>query len=195
MKYIPLFLLLILSIGSCKKKDDTTPQTRTRTVNLKLDGFETGEPVGFQAGFIAGETAEVTLGPVNNTFQITHVQFLFGGSGSNPVTRDIVLRINKDIGVGTPGAFIFSKTYSIAASDNLLQQIDLSDENIIVNGGGSIRIAIEMTAGGLPSVAVDKDGTIASASNWIKTASTWFSSSSLGLTGDFIIRAKVQENY
>ncbi|MFY7878618.1 MAG: hypothetical protein ACOVP6_00995, partial [Lacibacter sp.] len=158
MKNALLFLLFFLfTFTACKKKNDA-PQTQT--LQLQNDGFTTGGAKAFQAGFVVGETAEVTLGPVSNTFQVTAVQFLFGGTGAIPTSRDIVLKIYKDIGVGTPGTLLYTSTYSVAASDNLLQQIDLRDKLIVVNGGGSIRVAIEMTAAGLPSVAVDKDGTV-----------------------------------
>lgn len=192
MKNALLFLLLFLfTFTACKKKNDA-PQTQT--LQLQNDGFTTGGAKAFQAGFVVGETAEVTLGPVSNTFQVTAVQFLFGGTGSTPTSRDIVLKIYKDIGVGTPGTLLYTSTYSVAASDNLLQQIDLRDKLIVVNGGGSIRVAIEMTAAGLPSVAVDKDGTVTGNANWIKTGGSWVSSPSLGLSGDFIIRATIEKN-
>lgn len=192
MKNSLLFIAVILiGFTSCNNDDDTQ---KTETVNLQIDGFTTGGAKGFQAGFVAGETAEVTLGPVSSTFQVTYVQFIFGGKGTTPASRDIVLKIYKDIGVGTPGAQLFTGTYSIAASDNNMQQIDLRDSKIIVNGGGSIRVAIEMTAAGLPSVAVDKDGTVSGTANWIKTGGSWVTSTSLGLSGDFIIRATVEKN-
>jgi hypothetical protein len=192
MKNTLVFLSFFLFVfTSCKKED---PTQQRQTVNLQLDGFNTGETKAFQAGFVSGETAEVTLGPVTYSFQVTYVQFLFGGNGSTAVTRDVVLKIYKDIGVGNPGTLLFSSTYSIAASDIIMQQIDLRDNQIMVNGGGSIRVAIEMTDSGLPSVAADQDGTISNSANWIKTGGSWVSSSSLGLSGDFIIRATVEEN-
>lgn len=192
MKNTLMFIAFILiGFTSCKNDDDTQ---KTETVNLQIDGYVTGAAKGFQAGFVAGESAEVTLGPVGSTFQVTGVQFLFGGKGTTPASRDIVLKIYKDIGVGTPGGLLFSSTYSIAASDNNLQQIDLRDNKIMVNGGGSIRVAIEMTAAGVPSVAVDKDGTVSGTANWIKTGSSWVISTSLGLSGDFIIRATIEKN-
>jgi hypothetical protein len=192
MKSLSVFLLLFLFVFNSCKKEDNTPHTRT--VNLQLDGFTAGGAKIFQAGFLTGETAEVTLGPVTNTFQVTYVQFFFGGTGSTPVSRNVVLKIYKDIGVGTPGTLLFSSTYSVAASDNNLQQIDLRDEQVMVNGGGSIRVALEMTASALPSVAIDTDGTVSNSANWIKTGGSWLSAVSFGLTGDFIIRATVEEN-
>ena len=186
-----IIAFILVGITSCNNDDDTQ---KTETVNLQIDGYVTGAAKGFQAGFVAGESAEVTLGPVGSTFQVTGVQFLFGGKGTTPASRDIVLKIYKDIGVGTPGGLLFSSTYSVAASDNNLQQIDLLDNKIMVNGGGSIRVAIEMTAAGVPSVAVDKDGTVSGTANWIKTGSSWVISTSLGLSGDFIIRATIEKN-
>jgi len=192
MKNLTLFLVLFLFVFNCCKEDDNTPNTQT--LNLQLDGFTAGAAKSFQAGFVAGETAEVKLGPVTNTFRVTNVQFIFGGTGSTPTSRDVVLKIYKDIGVGTPGTLLFSSTYSIAASDSNLQQIDLRDEQITVTGGGSIRVALEMTASGLPSVATDQDGTISGSANWMKLGGSWVSAESQGLSGDFIIRATVEED-
>ena len=184
-----LLLLIVLFYSSCKKDD----KQQTQTVNLQIDGYTDGASLGFQGGFIAGEEGAVTLGPVNNTFQVTHVKFLFGGGGIS-VNRDIILKIYKDIGAADPGSLLFTSSFKIASSDNVMQDIDLRDENIVLAQGGSIRVSIEMTASGYPSIARDGDGTISETRNWIKTAGNWSTSKSFGLTGDWIIRATVEEN-
>lgn len=65
----------------------------------------------------------------------------------------------------------------------------------VVVQGGSIRVSIVMTASGYPFIARDDDGTISETHNWIKeTNGIWSTSKSFGLTGDWIIRASVEEN-
>lgn len=185
----PLLLFVLFSF-SCKKDD----KQQTQTVNLQTDGYTDFASKSFQAGFIAGEEGAVTLGPVNHTFQVTHVKFLFGG-GVNLVNRDIILKIYKDIGAADPGALLFTSSYTIASSDNVMQDIDLREDNILLVNGGSIRVSIVMTANGYPSIARDDDGTIAETHNWIKeTNGNWSTSKSFGLGGDWIIRASVEEN-
>jgi hypothetical protein len=181
-------LLFVLFCSSCQKDD----KQQTQTVNLQIDGYNDGASPAFQGGFIAGEEGAVILGPVINTFQVTHVKFLFGGGGSLE-NRDIVLKIYKDIGAAAPGTLLLTSTFEIAPSNDAMQDLDLRDENIVLVNGGSIRVSIEMTADGYPSIARDGDGTISETRNWIKTAGSWFTSKSLGLTGDWIIRASVEE--
>ncbi|MCU0376733.1 MAG: hypothetical protein MUC78_00580 [Bacteroidales bacterium] len=183
-------LLFALCCDSCKKDD----KQQTQTVNLQTDGYTDAASVGFQSGFLAGEEGAVTLGPVNNTFQVTYVRFLFGGGGTT-VNRDIKLKIYKDIGAATPGTLLFTSTYRMASSNTVMQEIDLRDENIVLAQGGSIRVSIEMTATGYPCIARDGDGTISETRNWVKeTNGTWSTSKSFGVTGDWIIRATVEED-
>lgn len=182
-----LFLFLFISC----QKDDNSPQTQT--VNLQLDGYAPGGNRIFQAGFATGVSAEVTLGPVTNACQVTFIQFLFGGTGTTTDTRDVILRIFDDSGDAIPGISLYSGIFTVASSDINFQQIDLRGEMIMVAAGRRIRVALEMTANGLPSVAIDQDGTITNTSNWIHSGGSWVSSASLGLNGDFIIRAVVVE--
>jgi hypothetical protein len=180
-----LLAIFTLLTASCKK----TPQTET--VVLKIDGFTTGGTTNFQGGFATDEEAAVTLGPVDNTFTVSLIEFLFGGAAA---TRDVVVKVYNDDGSSTaPGSVLLSKTFALAASDTDLQQIDVSGDNIQVTGGGSIRVSIQMTDAGVPSVSRDDDG-IAASKNWIKDAGgTWSTSSSQGLTGDWVIRATVEK--
>jgi hypothetical protein len=186
-----LILLPLLWLAACKKTD--TKHTHTETVNLQIDGYTPSSGLAFQGGFISGEGAEVTLGPVSSAYQITTVQLFFGGMGMVPSTRDIVVKIYKDTGANTPGASLYTGTHSLRASDDVLQSIDLRSNNIVAAAGGKVRIAIEMTAAGLPSIAIDKDGTLTANANWIKTGGNWLSAASQSISGDFIIRATVEK--
>ena len=184
MKRLIISILLLLSLLmflSCPGD----PQA----IDLQIDGYVPGASVGFMAGFGTGEEGAVTLGPVDETFTIMKVELLFG---PEPGTRAIILNIYRDIGEVNPGELLYSDSHALTASDTELQEIDLSDEKIILEEGGSIRVSIEMTAGGSPSIARDDDGTIDTTLNWIYMGDAWSQSSGSGVTGDWIIRATVE---
>jgi hypothetical protein len=153
---------------------------------LSNDGWLSGQAVAFQGGFAAGETAAVRLVPPGPCpCRLDRVQFLFGGSGA---THDVTLRVWDDApGTLAPGALLYSTTISLTGSDEFLQEVDLSPVGLMV--GGPIRIGLEFSHAGLPSVARDDDG-IHPGSNFVdETSLGWVDSQSLGLTGDWIVRA------
>ena len=196
MKNFLLLIIVSCSFIACKKEDDDGSHSgshsqHTQSVNLQIDGFTTGA-VAFQSSFIAGDAAAVTLGPVSNTFKVSYVKFLLGGTGSAE-TKPIDLKIYLDEGNTDPDSLLFSSSYMITSSEDILQEIDLRSENIVITGGGSIRISLD-TGNGLPSVAVDTDGTIDTQHNWIYSGGSWNTSANYGVANDFIIRAVVEEN-
>jgi hypothetical protein len=192
-KFIPLLLLsVIILFSACKKDDDKAVQTET--VELQLDKFMDGGNKTFVGNLKTNEEAAVTLGPVSNTFQVTYVNFYFGGTGNTPVSKDVTLKIYKDNGSANPGALIFSGPYTMISSLTTLHNLDLRSENIKVSGGGSIRVAIEFEHDGFPSIAQDDGNDYDPLKNWIKdTNGAWASSDGLGLNGNYIIRATVEE--
>ena len=156
------------------------------TTVLANDGFTAGAQAGFQAGFVAGEIAAARLVPSAPT-QIQAVRFLYGGAAG---TRDIILHVWNDTGATSPGSELFTQIYSITASDAALQEIDLTTTPIPVSG--AFRVGIEFLDDGVPSVARDDDGTITANRNYILLSGVgWVESSTVGLTGDWIIRAVV----
>ena len=60
-------------------------------VELKNDGFMTGDSVGFQSGFVAGEIGASRFDPPAKGVSLLKVQFFFGG-GANGVKRDVIVR-------------------------------------------------------------------------------------------------------
>ena len=191
--YVALFMIFFIS---CKKEDKEIEVQKTQTVNLQIDGYTDGGDKNFIQTVLIGEEVAITLGPVNNTFQIVSVDFLFGGTGNNPVTRNIILKIYKDNGTVDPGDLLFSSNYTIASSLTVIHKIDISDENVKVSGGGSIRVSFEMTDEiGFPSFAQEYDGEYFITKNWIKEPNgTWKSNDTFGLNGNWVIRAVVKEN-
>ena len=190
--FVALFMIFFIS---CKKEEVVEVQ-KTKTVNLQIDGYTEGGSKNFIETISIGEEIAITLGPVSNTFQITSVDLLFGGTGNNPVTRNIILKIYKDNGTVNPGDLLFSSDYTIASSLTEIHKIDISDENIKISGGGSIRISFEMTDEiGFPSFAQEYDGEYFITKNWIKEPNgTWKSNDTFGLNGNWVIRAVVKEN-
>jgi len=180
---------------NCKKEVEPEVQ-KTQTVNLQIDGYTEGGDKNFIQTVLVGEEVAITLGPVSNTFQITSVDLLFGGTGNNSVTRNIILKIYKDNGTVDPGDLLFSSDYTIASSLTVIHKIDISDENVKVSGGGSIRISFEITDEiGFPSFAQEYDGEYFITKNWIKEPNgTWKSNDTFGLNGNWVIRTVVKEN-
>ncbi len=154
---------------------------------LRIDSFESGDIAIFQAGFIAGETAAVRLVPtLSGVHDLQEVHFLLGGSTS---VVTVTLNIWVDTGADAPGSLLYTGDYQITGSASAFQSIDLSAENIQVDG--AFRVGLTFQHAGYPGPARDDDG-IKSALNFIDADGLgWVKSSLLGLTGDWIIRATV----
>ncbi len=159
---------------------------------LQNDGFDGLSPVSFQGGFISGEIAASRYEPqIACPCVVTKITLLFGGGAG---TRDMGIRVWDDVaGSDIPGSLLFTGEVTLQGSDVTFQEIDLSLTPIIVNG--PFRVGLEFNHNGTPSVATDLDGTIDAGANFILAdlggLSFWFRSSTLGVSGDFIIRATI----
>ncbi len=155
--------------------------------NLRNDGWESGQALGFQSGFVAGEIGAARLVPsVTGSFPLLNVQLMFGGVVSQ---RSVILHVWDDAdGTLAPGAEIYSATVDLTGSSEAINLIDLAGAGITVDG--PIRVGVEFTQAGLPCIARDGDGTIAAGRNFIFSEGAWYQSSLFGLTGDWIIRAE-----
>lgn len=155
---------------------------------LKNDGFMTNGQVGIQSGFVAGEMGASRFVAPQAGLTVTVVTFFFGGATSQ---QTVTLHIYDDTaGNNAPGAELFSADFQVTGSDTALQSVDLNGMNIVVPQ--QFRVAIEFQHNGVPSLARDTDGTIMADKNFILAdGGTWFRSQTLGLTGDWIIRATV----
>jgi hypothetical protein len=159
------------------------------TLVLQNDSFLPGQPVVFQAGFASGEMAGATLGPVGANAVIERVELLFGSGPT--MARTVTLRIHTDVGTAAPVALLHSASYSLTPGA-ALQQIDVSAAQI-APPAGNIRVAIELMHAGLPSLANDTDGTTQSGRNWIFIGGQWASTTSVGINGDWILRAIISQ--
>jgi hypothetical protein len=154
---------------------------------LKNDSWAPGQPLAFMNGFSSGDIAASRLVPSDTSeVQVTSVLFMFGPA---PGTHAITMTIWEDTG-GTvaPGAVLFSDSYQVTASSDAIQVIDLSAENVTVSG--TFRVGIEFTHDGAPSVGYDDDG-ITPDRNFIYWGD-WYTASTFGVPGDWIIRATVE---
>ena len=158
---------------------------------LQNDGFTSGAPVNFQAGFVAGEVAAARFEPqIACPCVVESITLLFGGAAG---TREIGVSVWDDpANNDAPGTLLFTGDVTLTGSNVNLQEIDLSLTPVIVNG--PFRVGIEFGHNGLPSVASDLDGNIDAAANFILAdigVLFWFQSATLGVGGDFVIRATV----
>jgi hypothetical protein len=180
-----VLLLSVLGVGA---------PAAAQQEELRNDGFETGQPVTFQAGFVEGEIAAVRLVPtLACPCRVETVSLLFGGAGD---TLPVLLHIWEDDGNDDPGPSLYVDSFQLTGANNALQVIDPSPADVIVNG--PFRVGIEFTHSGLPSVASDTDGTIDSSANFIFADFSplgffWLPSSDFGVSGDWIIRATISQ--
>lgn len=189
MKKWALFTLIIMAIVSslgCTDTDDGTPVISI----LKNDNHTSGDSVVFIAGFIISEEGAVTLGPVTGDFRVNKVLLLFGG---NTDTQNVTLNIYYDTGSTNPGSLIYSADYQITGSNDTstLHEISLLGDNLVVAGGGSIRVSIQFNHNGLPCIARD-GGPLITGRNWIYSSGSWVDASTYLVTGNFIIRAEIE---
>lgn len=158
------------------------------TSEVRNDGFVDGGSAVFQPGFVAGEIGAVRLVPSLGPVTVERVRFLFGG---DEVSRNIVMHIWDDSAEALPpGAELYSGIHSVVGFDTTLQEIDLSGESIVVTG--PFRVGIEFATAGLPSIARDTDDSIDASRNFVFVPGFgWTGAPTLGLTGDWVIRAVV----
>lgn len=170
-------------------------EVAAQTEELRNDGFETGQPVSFQAGFVEGEIGAVRLVPtLSCPCRVESLSLLFGGAGD---MLPVLLRIWDDAaGNVEPGTPLYVDSFQLTGTNNALQVIDPSPTDVIVNG--PFRVGIEFTHSGLPAIASDGDGNIDTNANFILAEFApfgffWFRSADLGVTGDWVIRATISQ--
>ena len=176
---------LAFTFNACREEP---PPPEFETKLYQNDNWSAGMDPIFQAGFVSGERAAVTLGPIDETFIINSVEFLFGGEIATETVKVFVYR---DDGSTKPGETLYQGDHELVASVTELQKIDLRDKEITFHGGGLCRIGIQFTHDGLPCVARDDDGSFSKGKNWIYVNNNWTGSENEGIKDDFIIRANI----
>lgn len=152
-------------------------------VELKNDSYDGGN-ASFIAAFGSGEAAGVRFISPFPATQLNHVSILYGGAAG---TRFVRLKVWDDSAMTpSPGSELLSSRVQLTASNTSLQTLDAS-----VQVPSTFRVGIEFEDGALPSVARDNDGIDGTRNFALVAGMGWMSASTLGLAGDFIIRADV----
>ena len=159
---------------------------------LSNDSFSGIGSVTCQVGFLEGESAAVKLTADSGDYpyQILKVRMhICPASTAGHVT----LRISEDnTGTVLPGPIIYEEIVQVTGSDDALNEVDLSANNIFVDSG-SVRVELEWFQDSPPGVSNDLDGFVPNA-NYIfaNPPGAWFYANQLGVTGDWIIRMEIE---
>ncbi|MFT4703348.1 MAG: hypothetical protein ACI81R_001039 [Bradymonadia bacterium] len=164
-------------------------------VTYQNDGFVDNTAVGFQGGFAVGEIAASCFSPPESHYpmRLSAIAFLYGGDLPG-ATIVIGVKVWGGGGNGEPPSELLHTAEDIEAisATDSFNEYDLTSQAITVTA--PFCVGIEIRDAGLPSLARDDDGTINQGNNWLYTdlggSFSWFQSSDLGLTGDWVIRAK-----
>jgi hypothetical protein len=157
---------------------------------LKNDAFVSGGDAVFMGGFVIGEIGAsrfVPAGPCT----ITKLQLLFGGAATS---QTVTVHIYDDSGeVDTPGSELMAPIdVQMTGSDSALQEVDLTTLGQITTTG-PFRVGFEWQHASYPSIARDGDGNTYPDRNFIHTQAGWTRSAASGVTGDWVIRAFVDD--
>jgi uncharacterized protein (TIGR03382 family) len=158
-------------------------------IELQNDGFMSGQTAGIQAGFVTGEIGASRFVAAEPGHQLLKVHLIFGGATT---TKTITLHVWDDTaGNDAPGSELFAGDFQLTGSDTAMQELDTTAGNVTLTQ--QFRVGIEFQHDGTPSIGRDVDGTIAQDKNFIMASGGlgWKTSSTFGLTGDWIIRAVI----
>lgn len=167
--------------------------TQAADVVLKNDGWTEGSTATCQAGFIAGDAAAVGLkAPVaQEPFKLKSIKVLVC-EGSD--TYGVEIYSDALDNTADPEALIFPTggpaEYLLTgeSGDQVFNSIDLSSENIMIDGGFRVALRHVGPGAGAANLTIDADG-ITNQRNFIHTKGTWSFAENLGVAGDFVIRA------
>lgn len=157
---------------------------------LRNDGFTGSGQVGVQSGFVAGEIGASRFVAPSAGRTLQEVVLYFGGATTQ---QTITLHVWDDsASTAAPGAELFSGDFQLTGSDSALSSIDLNGMNVVVPQ--QFRVGIGFQHAGVPSIARDIDGIMANRNFILAQGLGWLPSQTLGLTGDWIIRATVSDS-
>ena len=174
------------------------PASFAGELTLRNDAFSGAGSVFCVSGqsFAEGEiaAARFTADASSYPFQILRVQVLACPSGTQ---ADLALKIWEDDGVSDePGDLLYEDFFTLLGSDNALNELDVSFQDINVQSG-SIRVGIQYFFGpALTGLATDLDGHGDPQPNFIYAINPpgWYPAHFWGVNGDWIIRVVVDAN-
>jgi hypothetical protein len=178
-------LLWVLALG--------TPFARATGGVLQNDGFSSGSGLHCQSGLTVGDTvgAAYAAPPADYPIQVTGLQLLVCGTTS----ASVHLAVYADAldSSASPDAPIWSSSgsYALAPSEGF-NEVDLSDQSIVVPSGG-FRVAVVEDGSDAVALATDDDGGIVAQRNFVYTPDLgWNFAETLGITHDWIVRAQYE---
>jgi MYXO-CTERM domain-containing protein len=160
-------------------------------LELKNDSWVDNTAADFMGGFAVGEIGASRFVAPDPGRQLLKLQLLFGPDAASPST--ITVHVWDDsAGADAPGTELFTGDYQIMGSSSAIHDIDIAATmNVAVPA--QFRVGIEFHNKGAPSIACDTNGNQAG-KNFIKESTLgWTKSSTLGVPGDWIIRAFVSD--
>ena len=159
-------------------------------VTLQNDGFNHNGQVAFQGGFVQGECWASTYVPDACGYDLGSVLVLVGGGDAGNV--DFKVAVWDVDSSGKPSKELGSAPVTITGASDVLSEIPLTALALPTRDGTPFAIAIcHVSHDGPPSIGADTDG-ITPARNWIYTGGQWVEASTLGVSGDWIMRAKIK---
>jgi hypothetical protein len=165
---------------------------------LQNDSFGGTGPVICITGqsFAEGEiaAARLTPAPTDYPFELLSVLILACPNGAQ---ADLVVKIWEDDGSSPqPGDLRYEEIFTLYGSDVALNEIDLDPFDLVFTEG-SLRVGIEYFFGAAPTgIATDIGGHVEPQPNFIYAIppSDWVPADTLGVNGDWIIRAVIDAN-
>lgn len=166
------------------------------TLILQNDGWEDGDQVAYQEGFVQGECwASVYVPPANlGPFTLDGISMLVGGDDMGEAEFSVGLwevddqnQPTTELDVGTTLLSGMDMGFDGTTVDALMLDAPVfEDQNFAI-------VVCLLAHDGFPAIGRDADGTIAEDLNWIRLENgTWTPATDLGLTGDWIMRATVR---
>lgn len=158
---------------------------------VSIDNYVPGNPVTYQSDFQPGEIAAVRFEPqIECPCLITDVSIVFAGA---PDSRQIGIKIWEDFDGNTqPGTLLVHDFANLTSADDSLQDIDMRPSSVVVQG--PFRVGIQTLSIGLPSVVTDTTGSMNVDTNFVLANNgtfDWTPAQALGMTGNFVIRATI----
>jgi len=162
--------------------------TANADTELQNDGFNSGDQAAFEGGFVSGEIGAARFVAPEAGHELLKVHLLFGGGST--ATPTVTLHVWDDTaGTDAPGSELFAGDFQLMGSDSAMQELVLPSTVTLTQ---QFRVGIEFHHSGAPSIARDNDGTIAQDKNYMMAQGLgWTKSATLGLSGDWIIRAVI----
>jgi len=162
---------------------------------LQNDSFSDDGDLVCVMGFVTDEigAARFSAEPGDYPFTIKKIQVILCPDGP---PLEMVLRVWEDDGSSlNPGASLYSEFVTFQPSTTLINEVDLTLDDITVDSG-SIRVGIEFFWGGSPPGLARDIGDIINQTNFIYAVppGSWLFAENLGLTGDWIIRVVIEAN-